>query len=112
MISSIQNIPIACNMNVFMPSEREHHIQITTQLFQAVQDIHETENGYEFIFPLASGSKILTSLAEFIFNERQCCPFLKFTLTIETDPHPISLILSGPAGTQEFLREEFSEVFA
>jgi len=103
---------IVCNMNVFTPAERERHIQTTTRLFQSVQNIQEVENGYEFIFPNPGSSGILARMAEFISNERLCCPFLKFTLTIDTDPQPIALTLTGPEGTQEFLREEFSEAFS
>jgi hypothetical protein len=112
MKSKTQPMPIVCNMDVFTPLERENHIQMATQLFQSVQNIHEIENGYEFIFSNPSGSVTLTRMAEFISNERLCCPFLKFMVTIETDPQPISLILTGPEGTQEFLRAEFSEAFA
>jgi len=112
MKSSPQTTPFACNMNVFTLTERENHIRTTTQLFQSVQNIQEVENGYEFIFPNLSGSEILTRMAEFISNERLCCPFLKFALTINIDPQPIALILTGPEGTQEFLRAEFNEAFA
>ena len=112
MKSDTENTPIVCNMNVFTPAEREKHIQTTTQLFQSVQNIQEVENGFEFIFPNPGGSGIVTRMAEFISNERLCCPFLKFTLTIDTDPQPIALTLTGPEGTQEFLHEEFSEAFA
>jgi len=111
MKSETENIPIVCNLNVFTPAERERHIQTTTQLLQSVQNIREVENGYEFIFPNPGSSEILTKMAEFISNERRCCPFLKFTLTIDTDPQPIALILTGPEGTQEFLRAEFAEAF-
>ena len=104
-----QSTPLVCNMNVFTPTERESYIRTTTQLFQSVQNIQEVENGFEFSFP---NSETLARMAEFITNERLCCPFLKFTLTINPDPQPISLILTGPAGTQEFLRAEFSEAFA
>lgn len=112
MKSETQLTPIICNMNVFTPLERENHIRTTIQLFQSVQNIHEIKNGYEFIFSNPGGSAILTRMAEFISNERLCCPFLKFMVTIETDPQPISLVLTGPEGTQEFLRAEFSEAFA
>jgi len=112
MKSETENIPIVCNMNVFTPAERERHIQTTTQLLQSVQNIREVENGYEFIFPNPGGSGIIARMAEFITNERRCCPFLKFTLTIDTEPQPISLILTGPDGAQEFLRAEFTEAFA
>ena len=100
--------PLACNMNVFTPVQCEQHIQTTRQLFQTVQNIQEAENGFGFTLP--NGSDII-KIGEFIANERRCCPFLRFTLTIEPDPKSITLLLSGPIGTQEFLREEFSEAF-
>ena len=102
--------PLVCNMNVFTPAERENHIRTTIRLFQAVQEIHEAENGFEFIFP--NDSEMITRLAKFITNERLCCPFLEFVLRITQNDEPISLTLTGPEGTQEFLREEFSEAFA
>jgi len=112
MRSDTQDNPLACNMGVFTPAGRESHIQTTTQLFQSVQDIHEAGNGFEFIFPNPNGSEVITKLAEFISNERLCCPFLEFTLKITSNNEPISLLLTGPEGTQEFLRAEFSEAFA
>jgi|SRR5688572_3072593 hypothetical protein len=101
--------PLACNMDVFTPAQRELHIQTTRQLFQTVQNIQQAENGFEFTLP--NGTDLI-KIGEFILNERRCCPFLKFTLAIDSDPKPITLLLSGPQGTQEFLREEFSEAFA
>jgi hypothetical protein len=98
--------PLACNMNVFTPAQREIHIQITNELIQAVQSVQEVENGYEFSFP--KEAEFITKIAEFISNERLCCPFLNFTLNILSNREPISLSLTGPFGTQEFLRAEFN----
>ncbi len=42
-------------------------------------------------------------LGEFIQLERQCCPFLRFQLTVEPGGGPIWLELTGPPGTREFL---------
>jgi hypothetical protein len=109
MKSDTQTKPLVCNMNVFTPVERERHIHTTSQLFQTVQGIHKIRDGFEFIFPKETEN--ILQIAEFISNERRCCPFLEFTLKIASDNEPISLILTGPAGTQEFLREEFSEAF-
>jgi len=94
---------------VFTPAEREDHIQSTTQLYQSVQRINEVENGYEFTFP--NESEIIIKLGRFISNEQLCCLFLEFTLKITPNNTPISLLLTGPQGTQEFLRAEFHEVF-
>ena len=109
MNSKSSDTPLVCNMDVFTPAEREDHIQSTTQLYQSVQSIHAVENGYEFTFP--NGSEMITGLGKFISNERLCCPFLEFTLKITPRNAPISLILTGPEGTQEFLQAEFSEAF-
>ena len=106
----MKTIPIACDMSVFSPEERESHIKNTRQLYQSVLSIREVENGYEFAFP--GRSEFILGLGEFISNERLCCPFLKFNLLIPPADDPVTMTLSGPEGTKEFLREEFSEIFA
>lgn len=99
------DISLSCNMSVFTPSQRESHILNTAQLVQAVQQVQEVEDGYAFIFP--NETELIVHIAEFVSKERLCCPFLEFTLKIISNSDPISLSLSGPAGTQEFLRAEF-----
>ena|SRR6266540_2028681 len=103
------DFPLACNMGVFTPSQRDSHIQSTAQLMQAIQGIQDIENGYQFLFP--NEAVFISKIAEFISNERLCCPFLKFTLNVNSNTEPISLALVGPLGTQEFLRAEFSGAF-
>lgn len=99
------DIPLVCNMGVFTPEQREAHIRTTTELIQGVQRIREVENGYEFQFPNETG--FISRIAEFISNERLCCPFLEFNLNIRSNDVPVFLSLTGPIGTQEFLRAEF-----
>jgi len=103
------DIPLACNMGVFTPAQRESHIRTTNELLRAVQRVLEVENGYEFTFP--SEAKVISRIAEFISNERLCCPFLRFTLSVNSNHEPVSLSLTGPLGTQEFLRVEFDGAF-
>jgi hypothetical protein len=91
-------------MDVFTLEQREAHIQTTMELIPGVQRVQEIENGYEFQFP--SEAEFISRIAEFISNERLCCPFLEFNLNIISN-HPVSLSLTGPVGTQEFLRAEF-----
>jgi hypothetical protein len=98
--------PLICNMGVFTSDQRQAHIQTTTELIQAVQSVEEIENGYEFRFP--NESEFISKIAEFISNERLCCPFLEFNLNVVSNSNPVFLSLTGPAGTQEFLRAEFS----
>ena len=101
--------PLVCNMDVFTSAQREAHIQTTTELIQALQSVQEVKNGYEFTFP--NETEFISKIAEFISNERLCCPFLKFTLNILSNREPVSLSLTGPLGTQEFLRAEFDGAF-
>ena len=101
--------PLVCNMDVFTSTQREAHIQTTTELIQALQSVQEVKNGYEFTFP--NETEFISKIAEFISNERLCCPFLKFTLNILSNREPLSLSLTGPIGTQEFLRAEFDGAF-
>lgn len=105
----MNTMPIACDMNVFTPDERERHIQNTQSLFRSVLETRDAENGFEFTFPLESGTVL--KLADFIANERLCCPFLEFALSVTPNPEPIRLSLTGPEGTREFLREELGELF-
>ena len=102
-------IPLVCNMDVFTPSQREAHIQTTTELIQAVQNVRQVENGYEFTFP--NETNFIVRIAEFISNERLCCPFLNFALNLLSNNEPVSLSLTGPVGTQEFLLAEFDGAF-
>ena len=100
--------PLACNMDVFTPIQRDFHIQNTLQLAQAAHGVNKVENGYEFFFP--NRTDLISKIAEFIAHERMCCPFLKFTLRVSSNSGPVSLLLTGPEGTQEFLRAEFNGV--
>jgi hypothetical protein len=59
------------------------------------------DNGYRLTFT-ASGN-ILSEIAAVVDAERQCCRFLQFDLTVTPGGGPVSLTLSGPAGTVEFL---------
>ena len=97
---------LVCNMGVLTPAQREAHILTTTQLMQAVQRVQEVENGYEFAFP--NETEFISKIVEFIANERLCCPFLRFTLNVVSNTEPVFLLLTGPSGTQEFLKAEFN----
>ena len=57
--------------------------------------------GYRFEF--AAGSDTLSLIATMIDAERQCCRFLRFELSVAPDLGPLTLTLTGPQGTQQFL---------
>ena len=50
---------------------------------------------------------MLAAIAATVDAERQCCRFLRFQLTVEPDVGEISLDLTGPPGTREFVSALF-----
>ncbi|MEE8586734.1 MAG: hypothetical protein V3T83_17980 [Acidobacteriota bacterium] len=92
--------PIACNLAILPPAERERHEAVTRQLYSLVEDVRELPDGLE----LYLSSKDTQLLTEWISRERLCCPFLRFELRIEPQLGPVTLRLSGPEGTKEVLK--------
>lgn len=70
-------------------------------LFQRASEHRELPNGWRFRFTAEEG--ILAAIASTVDAERQCCRFLQFTVTVQPDQGPITLDLTGPRGTREFL---------
>ena len=67
-------------------------------------DVHELPDGYEFDFP--SDTKTFALLAEWVEQERRCCPFFDIDLRIHPEGGPVSLRLTGRKGTKEFIKAE------
>jgi hypothetical protein len=99
----MNDLPIACSLTSAEFQERRQ--TILKKLGSAVVEVRELEDGYTYSF--ASGGQRLTEIGSMIELERQCCPFLRFRLTVEANDGPIGLELTGPEGTKEFLREVF-----
>ena len=63
--------------------------------------LHDVVSGHRLRF--AASEEMLATIAQTVEAERQCCRFLRFQITVEPDGGPISLELSGPPGTREFI---------
>ena len=48
-------------------------------------------------------AQILDSITEVVNAERLCCRFLRFTMCVQPDEGPVTLDLTGPPGTREFI---------
>jgi hypothetical protein len=95
-----EETPVACCL-----SDSELRIREATLLAQfkaAVIEREELENGYLFRIP--GDNKSIALVAELIMAERECCPFLKFEMSLEPAMGPINVRMTGPAGTKEFLK--------
>jgi hypothetical protein len=56
-----------------------------------------------FAWRFEARGEVLQSIAGVIDAERQCCAFLRFELIVEPGNGPVWLVVTGPAGTREFL---------
>lgn len=103
-----QETDFACNLIVLDEQEREQFASLTDDLFAAVQETRELENGFAFRF--FNRSEQLVQIAKFIERESRCCPFLGFTLEIEPSAGPVWLYITGAEGTRAFLLAELDQI--
>jgi hypothetical protein len=94
--------PLACDPGGIPAEARAAHFELVSRLFtaQAIER-QPVEGGRAFRFPVEA----LSELGTFIENERRCCPFLTFRLTL-APAAGLWLELTGPEGTPEFLDHE------
>jgi hypothetical protein len=102
--------PVACLLTA--PELRQRRSTVLAAFRAAQLEVKEVAdaNGDGFAFRVAPSGAQLSALAELIELERQCCPFLRFSLTVEPGDGPIWLTLTGPTGTRELLRYELGFV--
>lgn len=97
---------LVCNLTALNAEQRERHRVVLKQLGQASQEVGEVAKGYAFRF--LAEIEVLLLLAEFIYLEHRCCPFLEFTLEIKTEGGSEWLTVTGPEGVKEFLQAELN----
>lgn len=94
-------LPIACLLPA--PELRARTAGEINELTKLAREITALEDGYQLRFEPEGG--LLVRLAAFVERERECCPFLRFDLTVEPAAGPIYLRLTGPEGTKTLLQE-------
>ncbi len=99
------HLPVACTLSA--PGLAKRRAGLFTDLARRRQEARWLPEGIALRYSSEEGT--LALLGEFIQLERQCCPFLRFQLTVEPGAGPIWLELTGPAGTREFLAKEIGD---
>lgn len=102
MNTNVENQSLACDLTAIPSSVREEHVVTAPQLFQTAQEVRELSNGYAFRFLNESGK--FMAIANYIENERLCCPFFNFELEVKPDGGALWLRLTGNQGVKELLR--------
>ena len=92
-------IPIACTLSPDALQGRRDGL--LADLLHRAEHYELTEHGLRMRF--APGTDTVATLARVVDAERHCSRLLRFVITVEPDGAPISLELSGPAGSREFI---------
>jgi hypothetical protein len=98
-MNEMTDLPIACTLTP--EAIRTRRAELLPGLLARTESREALPEGYRLRF--ATGENVLTAIAQTIDAERQCCRFLQFLVTVEPDGGPISLDITGPPGTREFL---------
>jgi hypothetical protein len=81
---------------------RKRVVTLLARFESAVISTEELSDGYVFRVP--GDKKWMGVVWEAIVAERECCPFLTFELTAQPNMGPVSVRVTGPAGTKDFLK--------
>jgi hypothetical protein len=100
------DVPVACCLPDAELRERE--ATLLAQFRSGVIAMEEVPDGYVFRIP--GDNKWIAVAAALIVAERECCPFLTFTLAFAPNMGPVDVRVTGPAGTKDFLRTVLSKL--
>ena len=99
-----REVPLACDMSALTAEQRERQRALIRLLQADVKEIRELDDGYAFGHSPDRG--VLLAIAEFVANERLCCPFFEFGLTVERDGGPVWLRITGEGEAKRILEAE------
>jgi hypothetical protein len=92
------HLPIACSLDARELAARQHEIR--SSVLAEAESVERLPNGYRWRF---RGSDLLARLGVLIDAERRCCQFLQFSLFAEAGLGAVTVDVTGPEGTTEFL---------
>ncbi len=93
------DLPIVCSLTPAALKARR--AGLLAEVLRRAHAHEELPQGHRLRF--AATGDVVSMIARAIEAERQCCRFLRFSVTVEPDDGPISLELTGPPGTREFM---------
>lgn len=97
----MRDLPVACTLSAAELSARRQGL-LPGLLTEAAR-CAALADGYRFTFAPTPG--LLERIARVVDAERQCCRFLRFQLVVEQDGAPMTLDVTGPQGTKDFLAD-------
>ena len=97
-------IPIACDWSALTADQQERQRSLYRRLREDVLEVRELDDGY--VFRHSPDGDVLLAIAEFVANERLCCPFFDFALTVERGDGPVWLHITGQGEAKGTLEAE------
>jgi hypothetical protein len=97
-------VPVACNWAALTAEQQERQRALYRELRTDVQEVRELDDGYAFRH--SPDRAVLLAVAEFVANERLCCPFFEFGITVERAGGPVWLRMTGEGEVKGVLEEE------
>jgi hypothetical protein len=91
--------PIACSLSASDFAARRG--TLSSGILTKATQVDEVPDGLEWHF--AADDDSVRALAALIDAERRCCRFLRFILSVEPGVSEVTLEVTGPPGTREFL---------
>ena len=93
------DLPIVCTLSPDALQARRRGL--LSSLLRRVEGQEDLPDGLRLRF--RPSAETLAAVASAVEDERHCCRFLRFGITVEPDGGPIILELTGPPGTREFI---------
>jgi hypothetical protein len=93
------DLPIACSLDSLAFASRQSELRAS--VLGEAESIERLPEGYRWRF--RHESDLFARLGSVIDAERQCCRFLRFTIDADPGLGTVTVEVTGPAGTADFL---------
>ena len=93
------DLPIACSLDT--PALARRQSELRAGLLSEAESVERLADGYRWQFGHAPD--LFQRLGSIVDGERQCCRFLRFQIHGGHDRGRVTLEVTGPAGTADFL---------
>jgi hypothetical protein len=104
----MRSLPVACDRGAFAsPDAFAAHLAEGRRLLSLALERRELDDGWALRLP--SDDTVFISCAQWIVDERRCCPFFTFSLECEPRPGDLWMRITGPDGAKDVLRRELGE---
>jgi hypothetical protein len=97
-------VSLACNRSALTAVQQERQRALYRLLGADVEEVRELADGYTFRH--SPDKSVLLAMVEFVANERLCCPFFEFRITVERDGGPVWLQITGEGEAKRVLEAE------